>query len=336
MRAKSILVVWLTLSMIPGQVLAWGDTGHRTIGETAMQALPVQLPAFLRTKHAITDVGEYSREPDLWRGSGTIHDADRDPAHFIALDDDGKTLAGVGLDALPQTRSQFEALLRAKGIDPAKGGYLPYSTADAYEQVVKDMAYWRVISLAISRETRPRMHMWLKGARLRREDLLLRDIGILSHYAGDATQPMHLSIHSNGWGEFPNPKGFTTAPIHWPIEGAYVRLHVAHRDVQKQMVVYQACSDAPELCIQRRLLRNFTQIVPLYTLEKAGGFKNKDPRGPIYLAGLIARGASDLRDMIVDAWGSSNSIGVGHGQITYDMALHAKSVNLTEVIFGES
>eukprot|EP01042_Synura_sphagnicola_P013825 gene13825-17517_t len=122
-----LLVVWL-----PAQALAWGDTGHRTIGAEAMRALPRTLPAFLHTPFAINSVGEYSREPDLWRGSGTIHDADRDPAHFIALDDDGKTLAGLGLEALPATRSLFEAALRAKGIDPAKAGYLPYSTADAY------------------------------------------------------------------------------------------------------------------------------------------------------------------------------------------------------------
>jgi hypothetical protein len=28
-------------------------------------------------------------------------------------------------------------------------------------------------------------------------------LGIWSHYGGDASQPLHVSIHYNGWGDYP-------------------------------------------------------------------------------------------------------------------------------------
>ena len=50
----------------------------------------------------------------------------------------------------------------------------------------------------------------------------LRDIGYLSHYVGDGSQPHHTSIHYNGWGDFPNPEGFTNSrQTHAVFEGEF-------------------------------------------------------------------------------------------------------------------
>jgi len=333
---KSLTIALLMLSVVgwSQQAFAWGDSGHRMVGQEAMRALPSDMPAFLRTPAGITDVGEYSREPDLWRGSGSIHDAERDPAHSIALTDDGLTLAGVDLDHMPATRSDYEATLRARGVVPAKAGYLYYSTIDAWQQVTKDMAYWRLISHAESRERDPAKKAWLVAMRLRRENLMLRDIGILSHYVGDATQPMHVSIHSNGWGDYPDPKGYTKAMIHWPIEGGYVRGHVTADMVRAKIAAYVPC-DGVEACLAHRLERNFTQVEPIYALEKDGGFRETDARGPAYLAGLLARGASDLRDDVMDAWRASLDMGVGHEQVPCKDLLSGDH-DLYVLLYGES
>src|SRR5207237_10902595 len=45
---------------VPSSLLAWGNTGHRMIGELAIRALPTEAPAFLRTAQAARDVGELS------------------------------------------------------------------------------------------------------------------------------------------------------------------------------------------------------------------------------------------------------------------------------------
>lgn len=312
MRAKTFLAVVLAGSAIAGSALAWGSTGHRIIGEEGIRALPVYLPPFMRSTRAITDVGEYAREPDRWRNAGKTHDDDRDPAHFINLNDDGTTLAGIALEDLPDTREAFEQALAAKGATLFKSGYLPYAEIDGYQQIVKDMALWRIDSYMETHESDRTKRAWYHADRVRREELTLRDIGILAHYVGDATQPMHVSIHYNGWGDFPNPDGYTQEHIHWPLESAFVLHNVDVEEVRAEMTPYADCTEAPKLCFAAKLKASHDQVIPLFQLEKAGGFKDGDPRGKAFMTKQIAKGASDLRDVVVDAWRDSKTMGVGY------------------------
>ncbi len=64
------------------------------IGRLAMETLPADLPAFLRSRVAVEAIGELAREPDRWKDAGRIHDAERDPAHYLDLDDGGKVVGG--------------------------------------------------------------------------------------------------------------------------------------------------------------------------------------------------------------------------------------------------
>lgn len=324
------------LSMAAGQALAWGDSGHRMITEAALYALPKGMPAFLYAPRSALDAGQFAREPDIWRKAGAVHDADRDPAHLMRLGDDGKTLAGLAFEDLPQTRSEYEAALRAKGEDPAHDGYLFYSIIDAYEQVAKDFALLRTIALAQTRETDTTRLVWLKEAERRRQDLTLRDIGVLSHYVGDATQPMHVSIHYDGWGNYPNPEGFTTASIHWPLEAEYIRLNVTPAAVAAAMPAPEDCTGTPEACTAHILHRDFAQVMPLYRLEKDGGFKGDDPRGKAFMTGRIAQGAADLRDMLSRAWDESDKTRLGFSGATFEDAKAGKITDLYMLLYGDS
>src|SRR5271163_3125268 len=98
-----------------GEAMAWGSSGHRMIGEAAIQALPAELPPFLRDAASATAVGELSREPDRSRKSGLAHDSDRDPGHFVDGDDSGKIAGVVPVTALPPTREAYETALRGAG-----------------------------------------------------------------------------------------------------------------------------------------------------------------------------------------------------------------------------
>ncbi|MGA9658801.1 MAG: hypothetical protein WBQ60_06850 [Asticcacaulis sp.] len=335
MRTRIALTVVTIGLVVAGSAGAWGSTGHRIVGEEALRALPVYMPDFLRSEAGVTDAGEYAREPDRWRGSGAVHDAERDPAHFMDLDDEGLTAAGLSLDQLPKTRPDYEAALRAKGIDPSKEGYLPYATIDAYQQVIKDMAYWRVLKLMEGRETDAAKKAWYHADRVRREDLTLRDIGILAHYVGDATQPMHLSIHYNGWGKFPNPEGYTTDKIHVPLEAPYVTAHIDSHAVRTHMPAYEACTAPIETCVATRLKRNFTFLIPLYKLEKDGGFAEGDPRGVTFMAERLGQGAGDLRDMLVDAWRESTTMSLGYKRATYDDFVAGRVADPYEKLYGD-
>lgn len=339
MRLKSLTLSLLFFTGCLGaasNALAWGDTGHRLVGEEAMRALPRGLPAFLYRVQSIKDVGQFSREPDIWRKAGAIHDAERDPAHLMRLDDTGLTLAGTTLDAMPTTHSDYDAAVRAHGGDPIKAGYLYYSLSDAYAQVRKDFGVLRVIDLAITRETDKAKRADLKEALRRRQDLMLRDIGILSHYAADATQPMHMSIHYDGWGDFPNPQGFTTEHVHWPVEGPYVHDHVTQAMVHDRVAAQSTCMGPQEACIAARLKRNWGQVVPLYTLEKAGAFKSDSNAGVEFLATLLARGASDLRDMVAEAWTTSTDSTVNSAGVTVTDVTSGKVKDLYAAVMGDS
>ena len=337
MKMKTFLAISASVFCLGmcNQALAWGDTGHRIIGAEAIRALPSDVPGFLRTPQAIDAVTELSREPDRWRGAGRVHDHDRDPAHFIDLDDEGKTFAGLKLEELPATRSDFDAATRVKGFEPFKSGYLYYSTIDAYQQVVKDLAYWRVLNYLSETETDPEKKAWYRTDLVRREALILRDIGILSHYVGDATQPMHMSIHYNGWGDFANVNGYTKERIHVPLEGPYVRSVVTAETVRAGMPAYEACSLKIEQCVQKRLTRNWQEIIPLYELEKAGGFKEGDARGKAYMTKLVARGAADLRDCLMEAWAASKTQGVGYPAKSFEDITSGKVADPYTLLRGD-
>src|SRR4051812_40721843 len=130
MKRIAVAAACAAITVLPAQALAWGNTGHRIVGETAVRALPKELPAFLRTPQAALDVGELSREPDRLKGGGKTFDNDMSPAHFVDLEDDGRILGGPRLDALPLTRPEYEAQLRAVGQDSWKAGYLPYAMVE--------------------------------------------------------------------------------------------------------------------------------------------------------------------------------------------------------------
>ena len=307
-------VALLVVAASAVQVAAWGATGHRLIGVAAVRALPDSLPAFLRSPGAAAEVGELSREPDRWKGGGQPHDRERDTAHFVDMDDDGRVMnaAGPMIDALPALKSEYDAQLLASGIAVNDAGYLPYAIMDGWQQLVRDLAYWRVLNAVEAREADPGKRAWYREDRLRREALTLRDLGVLSHYVGDGSQPHHTSVHYNGWGDYPNPEGFTNSrQTHGSFEGAFVR-RIARLDA------IEAAMPAPALDgfdLRGRtttyLKTTLGQVVPFYRLEKAGGFLEQDPRGAAFATERLAAGAAELRDLTILAWAAAGEAAIG-------------------------
>ena len=144
MKRLAIAALAVLAVAVPAvQVDAWGNTGHRLIGVAAMRALPDDLPAFLKTPGAVADVGELAREPDRWKGAGQPHDRERDTAHFIDLDDQGRVFdqRGMSLTALPRLKSEYDAALTQAGLDVDDAGYLPYAMMDAWQNLGRDFAF---------------------------------------------------------------------------------------------------------------------------------------------------------------------------------------------------
>ncbi len=276
-----------------------------------MTALPPDLPAFVLAPEAANAVGELAREPDRWKGAGKIHDSDRDTAHFLDLGDDGKIFGGPALASLPATREDYEAALRQAGSDSWKGGWLPYAIVDGWQQLTKDFGDWRIDDFAAKSVKDPAHRAWFAADLAQRQALVLRDIGALGHYVGDGSQPLHVSIHYNGWGQGPNPEDFTQSRIHAMFEGAFVHDNVRQGDVTAAVGAFADCSCGMMDRVAAYLARTNVQVAPLYRLQKAGAFAGADPSGKAFVVARLAAGATELRDLIALAWRASLDEPVG-------------------------
>jgi hypothetical protein len=334
-RARTAaLLAAMAASLPASSALAWGATGHRLIGQVAVAALPDEVPAFVRSPRAIQDIGELAREPDRWRGAGKVHDTTRDPAHFVDVDDDGRILGGPPLFALPPTRTDYESALRAVGTESARAGYLPYAIIDGWQQLAKDFAYWRILTAAIPRERDAARKAWMTRDLERREAQTIQDLGLWAHYVGDASQPMHVSVHYNGWGSFPNPHGYTQTRVHVPFEGDFVRRSVSIEQVRAALTPPDPCADAIETCVSRYLAQTTARVITYFELQKAGGFSGVDPRGPTFARERVAAGAAALRDLVTAAWRASAKGSIGYPALSVESVVDAKA-DPYEALYGE-
>ncbi len=327
------LILALVAIVPAGRAMAWSATGHRLIGELAIQALPASMPAFLQWPSSAQAVGELAREPDRWKGSGRAHDSDRDPGHFIDLGEDGRVFGGPALSALPETRAAYDSALRAVNSDSWKAGYLPYSIVDGWQQLVKDFTLWRMDRAGAEHTRNPDHRAWLMSDMEQREELVLRDLGTLAHYVGDGSQPLHVTVHFNGWGPYPNPEGYTTDHIHGPFEGEFVHDFVSPVAVAADMAPYRDCACAIAQWTADYLAATGAQVVPLYRLYKQGAFAAHNASARTFTAQRLAAGASALRDLVVDAWRASDEGKAGWPEITLK-DVEAGKVDPYDALYG--
>ncbi len=339
-----------------GHALAWGHSGHVFIGEAATSALPKDLPNFVHTAMATYDIGELAAEADVSKSSGDagtpssdVHDYERDPGHYIDLDDSGYDVPASGypevsalnitnLLAPGQGRRDFDTLLRSNTPtsftyqETQYAGYLPYNMTDQWQQIRKDFAYFRAFKAAIANPaTAASDRAYFQKELTLRTTLTIRDIGYWAHFVGDASQPMHVSIHYNGWGSYPNPQGYTTQPIHAPFEGAFVKAFITEADVAGAIKPYTSCAaitkqpscSGIEPRVRVYLQQTLASVIPLYDLTKSLGGVSGSTVNPWttttptqaqkdFVIARLAAGATEMRDEIVDAWRSSNTIYVGY------------------------
>ncbi len=310
-RVASLTALLLLSSAV--QAGAWGASGHRIIGLCAARALPAETPAFLRTADAIWDLGELAREADRSKGAGQPHDADLDPGHYVNVGDDGRIAGGPELAALPRTRADYDAALRAQGSDSGKVGWLPYAVVDGWQQLVKDFAYYRIDQMGVTHGADAAQRAWFVKDLKLRQGLILRDLGYWSHFVGDASQPLHVTTHFNAWGDYPNPHNYTSERIHGPFEGEFIHQFVSDSEVCAAMAPLRAMDGSIMAETADYIGATRAQVEPLFALWTAGAFKAAKPdqaRG--FAVARLAVGAAELRDLVVAAWRASPDATVGY------------------------
>lgn len=327
-----------------GQAWAWGHTGHVGISTLAILDLPAELPAFLRTAQVAGQIGELGAEADVSKTTGivtsvsgtgristasTVHDAERDPGHYMDVNDDGTVLGGaVFLGNLPPTREAFDTAQRTAtnpaGQDQYTAGYLPYTILDGFQQVRKDFGIWRALSVGLQTATSASDRAYFQYQLQIRQQLIIRDIGYWSHFVADGSQPMHVSVHFNGWDPnrlgYPNPQGFTNAGIHSPFEGSFVRSFIDFGAVNAAVRPYTSRGVGTiEQRVPLYLAETLGQVAPVYQAALLSGndnYRTAQPAEVAIVTQQLAAGVAELRDEIVDAWRQSETIAVGFPLVT--------------------
>ncbi len=156
-----------------GSVQAWYGPGHDLATKAATAALPAGLPAFFRT--GAQTIAHCSADPDLFRlrEQPELRDGEV-PEHYFDLE----LLAG---EPVPATRYAFVKLCAAKGLRPEAVGLLPYAIVEWTQRLTLAFAEHR---------------KWPANKHVRAKCLVYA--GILAHYAQDACQPLHTTIHYDG------------------------------------------------------------------------------------------------------------------------------------------
>ncbi len=293
----------LTILLLSFAVLlpGWTDKGHRIAPELALKLLPADVPVLRVYASAVIDAGP---EPDRWRaGLPPIKDA-QEPDHFINLE------MTSFLAAFPPTRHRFieevyaESERSGSRLRPETVGYQPYIVAEIFERLRLAFGEYNRLRLLgrPSREVQRRIAFYA---------------GWLSHYVADGAQPLHATIHYDGW-VGPNPEGFSSERgLHNKFEGAFVEQNISPADVVAVAPQPVAIRDlaADYLAYLRQSL---SLVRRLYELDKAGGFDGAGTaEGRRFVAERLAAG----RDMLAAVWSAAFQQGAWLGCIPYGEAV---------------
>ena len=291
-RRGLIILALIALVLIQSNVaFAWGNEGHTYINRVAAEKIPATMPRFLR--RAVVEIAYLGPEPDRWRNPAefALKNA-QEPDHFIDLE------RVSWLDPLPPGRYEFCRKLyekRSATTDhpddylPERVGLQPYITMEVYGRLK-----------AAFREYRQQLAAHQSTAAV--QQAIIFYAGWLGHYVADGSQPLHTTIHYNGWVGL-NPNGYTTQHgIHGLFETDYVRANIKAADFAGLVKSPSQLSD-PFADYVAYLKESHGLIENVYSLEKDGGFTGKgSPAAFDFTTRRLAAGSQMLLNLWYTAW----------------------------------
>lgn len=297
LSANMLLRVFAAATLLAAPAaFAWGPDGHMRINCVAGENLPASVPAFLRAGDACNTLAYYGLEPDRWRSTAEPElNAAQAPEHYILLDLADQALASP----LPHKRYDYiRALATAQtkhpdlDLTPEHVGLQPYITTEVYERLQSAFRDYRAAL---------KSHGDLKPI----DAEILFYAGWLGHYVGDGAQPMHTSIHINGWSG-PNPHAYTTDDaFHWSFENDFVSANLAALNVGPLVAGSKPEALTGDIFDDyvAYLRDSNSHVEQLYQLQKSGALTGHGtPESGAFTAQRLAAGAVMLRNMIYTAW----------------------------------
>lgn len=285
----------------PAQTQFWGWRGHAMINREAARELPTDMPAFFRGGGDSLEA--LASQPDRWKMRGLPSlDVDNRPDHYLNLE-------RLGGRALPSERYSYVAMVADNHLQPTGQpayslGLLPYAIAEGTEKLTAEFALWRHETQTNGFDT-PLAHQLEQNA--------IYTAGVLGHFVADASQPLHVTAHHDGWNPQveANPNGFSTQPgIHSRFESQFVEAAVTPGAVDALLkppaeLKGTALEVADAYCRETN-----GKVKKLYTLDKQGRLDPSKPsaEGRAFAVACVASGAQMLRNLWYTAWTRSEAL----------------------------
>jgi len=299
---------------------AWDYEGHRMINQLAVVALPTDFPAFVREPANAGRIAFLAGEPDRWRSVADLPIRNYNGVdHYLDLEQLGD--AGLKPDTVSSLRYVFVTQFAAGRIvnpanytafDPAKNsersrewpGFAPWTITEYYGKLKAAFSYLKAFEEAGTPEE-------IANARAN----LVYLMGVMGHYVGDCAQPLHTTIHHNGWvGD--NPAGYTKWPgLHSWIDGGFLATAgIKLEDITPKVVTAQPLVLGPAAegrdpmfnTIMNYVVEQNKLVEPLYALEKKGVFKAEvaatSTEGQDFIRARLLAGGEMLASVWVTAW----------------------------------
>jgi hypothetical protein len=299
--------------------LAWDYEGHRAVNQLALAALPKDFPTFVKTPEAKERIAFLAGEPDRWRNMGDelplVHF--NGPDHYLDLE----YLEDYGLttEALPIFRHDFTAKLalaraarpeKFAPIDPLKNkdhtreliGFAPWAITEYCGKLKSGFSYLKAFQ----------EHGGTAEEIANAQQNIIYVMGVMGHYVGDCSQPLHVTKHHHGWvGD--NPHGYATNySFHGWIDGGFfrktggIKVESLTEKIRSAKIVGDPTKpDDLFKQVMAYLQETYKQVEPLYQLEKEHKLtpeNEKAGEGRVFLEGQLVKGGQMLGDLWFSAW----------------------------------
>ena len=324
---KSKLFTIAALGALVFNAAAWDYEGHHAVNELALASLPADFPAFALTPEAKTRIAYLAGEADRWRnetnlknGTGLALGHASGPDHYLDLED--IYLYGLTPETLPPLRYDFVAdIVKARAahpekfpaIDPARdsdhtrelSGFLPWAITENFEKL--QSGFSTLAALEKSGGTPAEI--------ANAKQNIVYVMGVMGHFVGDASQPLHTTMHHHGWvGE--NPDQYTTSPgFHSWIDGGFFK-KTGGIDAKKLSAKIHPAEKISAAADPNGIFHTSVNFVvaanklvePLYKLDKDGKLSDKGDAGAegrAFLEGQLVKSGQLLGDLWLTAWATA-------------------------------
>ncbi len=273
---------WFSALSAPPAV-AWLTVGHRRVAADAVRLLPPEVPAFFRDQPEA--IGAVAMDPDYWkiRAAPELGEAEG-PHHYL----DWERLAD---HPLPPQRSDYFRLLERLHLEPSQVGELPYVIEEGTERLMLCFAEAR---------------KWPGDAGIEAKCLVYA--GWLGHYAADLEQPLHTTIHHDGWA-LPGGKSPKTG-IHRRIDALFVTVPFDAAKVLRG--VHPHAEDDLWQAILDELRTSHALVDETYRIDRrlTGPRGTSDPAVLAFTAARYRAAADFLANLYLTAWVRSAKVDV--------------------------